>query len=234
MKVSPNGIRLIKGFESFQPKAYICPAGVLTIGYGSTTGVFTGQTITEPDASALLAKELKRYEAAVDFSCDCNQNEFDALTSLCYNIGIDGFKSSSVLKAHKRGDHSSAARAFALWNKGGGKVLAGLVRRRAAEAALYLTAVPDDVSDAVAEPDMPQAVDAPKSLAKSKINMAQATTAGIATITGATEALKAVGDFKDSVATLGQWMVPLACLAVVVLCGFTIWQRYDLRKRGVV
>ena len=234
MKTSPNGVRLIKGFESFRAKAYLCPANVWTIGYGSTEGVFQGQTITEPEASALLMKELQRYERAVDFACDANQNEFDAFVSLSFNIGIAGFQKSTVLKAHKRGDHESAARAFAMWNKGGGKVLPGLVRRRAAEAALYLTSVPDDVSDAAEVPGMPQKVDAPKPLTASKINLAQAGTATIATVTGATEVLKTVGDFQESVQAIGPWLVPIACVAVVALCLFTIWQRYDLRTRGVV
>lgn len=234
MRTSANGIRLIKGFESFRGNAYLCPAGVWTIGYGSIDGVFQGQTITEPEANALLSEELKRYETAVNLACDTNQNEFDAFVSFCFNVGIEGFKTSTVLKAHKRGDHASAARAFALWNKGGGKVLPGLVRRRAAEAALYLTQEPDDVSDGASQPDMPQRVDGEKRMSRSKINLAQAGTASIATLTGATELLRTVDDFKESIAGLGQWMVPLACLAVVVLCGFTIWQRYDMRKRGVV
>lgn len=105
---------------------------------------------------------------------------------------------------------------------------------RAAEAALYLTSVPDDVSDAAEVQGMPQKVDAPVSMAGSKINLAQAGTATIATVTGATEVLKTVGDFQESLQAIGPWLVPIACVAVVALCLFTIWQRYDLRKRGVV
>lgn len=234
MRISPKGVSLIKSFESFQPKAYLCPAGILTIGYGSTEGVFQGQTITEPQASALLALELKRYESEVDLACDTNQNEFDALVCFAYNVGIKGFQSSTVLKAHKRGDHASAARAFALWNKGGGKVLPGLVRRRAAEASLYLTPESDDVSDGAATPDMPQKVDPEKRMYGSKINLAQAGTATIATVTGATEVLKTVGDFKETVSSLGEWLVPIACVAIIGFALYTVWERYDLRKRGIV
>lgn len=207
-----------------------------TVGYGQTQGVTKDTVMSVGQANANLAESLPRYERLVSMSCTRipTQNQFDALVCIAWNVEAAVSKDSSIIKAHNRGDTASAAKAFDLYCKSKGKVDEALLDRRRKEAAIYLT--PDDVGgpvDAMAGVS-PQAVDVPKSLAKSKINIAQATTAGIATITGATEALKAVGEFKDSVATLGQWMVPLACLAVVVLCGFTIWQRYDLRQRGVV
>lgn len=235
MRTSPNGIRLIKSFESFRALAYLCPAGVWTIGYGFTDGVREGDAIKPEEAERRLSRELTRFEAAVRSGAgECNQNEFDAMVSLAFNIGIAGFLGSSVVKAHKRWDHQSAAAAFSLWNKVKGKPVAGLTRRRAAEAALYLTAIPDDVSDPADQPAMPQAVDAEKPMTSSKINMAQATTGTIATVGAVNEGVKAFADLKDGVSDLGTWLVPLACVAVVLLCGFTIWQRYDLRKRGVV
>ena len=128
MKTSSKGIALITEFEGFRSKAYLCPAGVPTIGYGFTLGVQLGDTITKEQAKRRLARELESYEAAVSRACtnEPNQNEFDALVCFAFNVGAAGMAKSSVIKAHNRGDHQAAARAFQLWNKAGGVVYAGL------------------------------------------------------------------------------------------------------------
>ncbi len=95
----------------------------------------------------------------------CTQPEFDALCSLTWNIGIAGMKKSSVVRLHNAGDKAAAARAFGLWNKSRGKVLPGLVRRRSAEAALYLAG----------STEMPQAVDVEKPMVKSTTIIAGST-----------------------------------------------------------
>jgi lysozyme len=144
MKVSSNGLALIKQFEGFRAQAYICPAGVLTIGYGSTgKHVKRGQVITEAEATALLIKDAARFERAVNaLGLKLTQNQFDALVSLAFNIGTGNFASSTLVKRLKVGDMAGAAAQFAAWNKarvnGVLKVLPGLVRRRAAEAALFV------------------------------------------------------------------------------------------------
>lgn len=164
MKLSEEGLRLIKSFEGYHTRlkdgscaAYLCPAGVATIGYGCTVGVKLGMVWTEQQAEDALAKEVSRFEDAVNrlVTVPINQNEFDALVSFAYNCGEGALAKSSILRRLNKGDRKGAAQAFHLWNKGGGRVLAGLVSRRAREAALFLKPV-----DKPEEPFMPQTVSA--------------------------------------------------------------------------
>ena len=166
MKISEEGLRLIRSFEGYHTRlkdgscaAYLCPARVPTIGWGCTEGVKLGMVWTEAEAEAALLREIAKFENAVNTSVtvEINQNEFDAMVSLAYNIGVAGFKRSSVLRRLNKGDRTGAAKAFHLWNKGGGRILAGLVSRRAREAALFLKPVAKPE-----EPFMPQAVEASK------------------------------------------------------------------------
>jgi lysozyme len=143
MKISSTGLDLIKRFEGFEPKAYLCPAGVLTIGYGSTgKHVTRGQTITQAEATALLAKDVVRFENAVNkLGVTLTQNQFDALVAFVYNVGEGSFNASTLVKRLKAGDMAGAAAQFGVWNKARVKgvltVLKGLTTRRAAEAALF-------------------------------------------------------------------------------------------------
>lgn len=140
MKTGEKGIALIKSFESLQLKAYRCPAGILTIGYGHTgNDVFERMEITEVQAKRLLASDLVASENAVNSEkLTLTQNQFDALVSFTYNCGICNFQKSTLLKMIRVNPNSAnIAFEFAKWNKGGGRVLAGLVRRRKAEAELY-------------------------------------------------------------------------------------------------
>lgn len=140
--ISQKGIDLIKSFEGFKAKAYKCPAGVWTIGYGHTAGVKPGMTITREQGEAMLRKDLKIYEkhtADALGNAATNQGQWDALVSFCYNAGPGNLKQSSMLRLHKQGKYLAAADAFMKWTKGGGRVLPGLVRRRKAERALYLS-----------------------------------------------------------------------------------------------
>jgi len=138
-QIGPKALALIKASEGLRLKAYKCPADVVTIGYGSTgPHVKMGMTITEAEAEALLRKDLSRFEAAVNRAApNATMGQFGAMVSLAFNIGIGAFGRSSVLSRHKAGDFAGAADAFEMWNKAGGRVLPGLVTRRAAEAALY-------------------------------------------------------------------------------------------------
>lgn len=139
MNIGTKGLALIKRFEGCKLTAYKCPAGIWTIGYGSTgPHVKPGMEITEAQAEQLLRDDLARFEQAVSAAApNATQNQFDAMVSLAFNIGIAGFQKSSVLRLHNLGKFQGAADSFALWNKGGGKVLPGLVRRRADESHLY-------------------------------------------------------------------------------------------------
>lgn len=138
MKTSQRGIDLIKQFEGLRLTAYKCPAGVYTIGYGHTRGVKRGMKITEEEASAYLAADLRNSEKAVeryDSIYHWNQNEYDALVSFTFNCGATNLRS---LLRNGRRNRSQIAATLPLYRKSGGKVLKGLVRRRAAEKALFL------------------------------------------------------------------------------------------------
>mgnify|MGYP007100114324 CR=1 FL=1 len=223
MKTSQRGLDLIKQFEGFRSEAYRDVVGVLTIGYGFTSNVREGDTMTKAQANARLARELSGYELAVKVATDgqCNQNQFDALVSFCWNVGIEGMQRSSVIKAHRRGDYQAAARAFGLWNKAGGKVWPGLTRRRAAEAALYL-----EPEEQEAPQDMPQTVEPESSLARSPI---VTVTTGTATIGVAAEAARGVKDIRDS---LGDWLPVVIVVALIGAAGYVVWQRVRQRRGG--
>ena len=140
--ISQKGIDLIKEFEGFRAKAYLCPARVWTIGYGHTKGVKPGMTITKAQGEAMLRADLKIYERHTSDALGnarTTQGQWDALVSFCYNAGPGNLNKSSMLRLHKQGQYKAAADAFLNWTKGGGKVLPGLVRRRKAERALYLS-----------------------------------------------------------------------------------------------
>lgn len=140
--INREGLELVKSFEGCKLKAYVCPAGVLTIGYGSTgPHVKAGMVITQAQADELLRSDLRRFEDYVAKAAPkATDNQFAAMVSLAFNVGEAALGRSTVLRKHLAGDHAGAAAAFGMWNKAGGKVLAGLTRRRAAEAALYAKA----------------------------------------------------------------------------------------------
>lgn len=135
------GLQIIKDSEGLSLKAYLCPANVLTIGYGSTGAhVKPGMVITEAHADELLRSDLRRFEDCVaEAAPNSNANQFSAMVSLAFNIGEGAFLKSTVLREHLAGHHVAAADAFGMWTKGGGKTLPGLVKRRQKEAQLYRT-----------------------------------------------------------------------------------------------
>ncbi|MBA3678413.1 MAG: lysozyme [Sphingosinicella sp.] len=141
MKISQRDSDLIKSFEGLRLKAYLCPASVWTIGYGSTgPHVRQGVFITEVKAEALLRQDLARFERGVEaMAGPCTQGQYEALISFAFNVGISALQASTLLKRHKEGAHEQAADQFLRWNKAGKLVLPGLTRRRAAERKLYLS-----------------------------------------------------------------------------------------------
>jgi len=134
---------LIKSFEGLELEAYLCPANIWTIGYGHTGNVKEGDSITKAEAEALLDKDLQTFRNGVKrlVKVPLNENQFGALVSFAYNIGLGSLQSSTLLKMLNAGDYTGAADQFLRWNKSGGKVLTGLVRRREAERAVFLTPV---------------------------------------------------------------------------------------------
>jgi lysozyme len=141
MKISQQGIALIKQFEGCKLKTYKDSVGVLTIGYGHTgADVKTGMTITQAQAEELLKKDVARFEIGVTKLVDTiPQNQFDALVSFAYNVGLMALEKSTLLRKLRAGDTLGAANEFPRWNKAGGRVLTGLTRRRAAEQKLFLS-----------------------------------------------------------------------------------------------
>jgi len=140
MKNDVNGLNLIKQFEGLRLRTYQCSANVWTIGYGHTAGVGADDVITEEQALFLLRQDVAESEKAVNqhVHVPLTQNQFNALVSLVFNIGVGNFRTSTLLKKLNAGDYDGVARKFRRWVHVGGKTLPGLVRRREAESALFL------------------------------------------------------------------------------------------------
>ena len=146
MVVSLFGVDIICGFEGKRLAAYDDGAGVWTIGFGTTVypngiKVKKGDTCTEAQAKAYMAHDLKKFESAVNntVKVPLNQNQFDALVSLAYNIGTNAFSKSTLVKKLNANDIRGAADQFDVWVNAGGKRMQGLVNRRAREKALFIS-----------------------------------------------------------------------------------------------
>lgn len=166
MLISDDGVDFIVSFEGkLKPlgdgryAAYKCPAGVWTIYTGCTDGVAPGMVVTEDEGRKMFRRELAKHETAVLklVKVSLSQAQFDALVSFSYNVGSGALGKSTLLKHLNDGDYARAASHFADYKRGGGRVLPGLVRRRAAEAEMFMR--DDDTA-------MAQKVDAPSTKMK--------------------------------------------------------------------
>lgn len=144
LKISEKGLELLKHFESFKGRAYTCSAGVWTIGWGFTringVEVKEGDTMTLEVANTELIKQLRTYENVVKKAImvtKINQNQYDALVSLCYNIGGSSFRRSDIIKLVNSRDFIGACRIFNLWSSVAQKRSKGLLRRRMSERNLF-------------------------------------------------------------------------------------------------
>lgn len=224
MRLSDTGLKLIKAQEGYHTKlpdggckAYLCPAGVWTAGWGCTEGVGPLTQWTAAEAEDHLRAEMRKHELNVEGAVrvPLTQGQFDALVSLSYNIGIGALKSSTLLRHLNAGDYARAASHFGDFKKarvsgitakrmkvknGTLVTLPGLVTRRATEAQLFLEAEPVDMVQRVAEPET-----------KMKIGEAAAKVGGGALLAGETvrQTLPYVPavptSLTDSVANLGAW-----------------------------
>lgn len=238
--------------------AYLCPAKVWTIGWGETEGIKPGMRWTEDQVDARFFLEVRKYTVKVEAMCtlDPTESQLGALVRLSYNIGLRSDKPkaglywSSVLRLHNAGDFDGAARAFQLYNKarnrqtGQLEVLAGLVTRRASEAAAYLQPDPDAPVER-----MPQAVEAESKLAASPIAQSGAVTVGTGVVAGASTLAEtldqstgvlgsvkgAVGAVKDVVHQVSDLigMQPGAMLAIALLVvGYIVLRQRAKQREG--
>jgi lysozyme len=144
MNVTEEGLDLIRESEGFRRRAYRDAVGVWTIGYGHTSAagqpdVKAGDDISREEGEAILARDVAAFAEGVGrlVKRELSDAQFSALVSFAYNVGLGNFKSSGVLRAVNEGDFGAVPQRLAMWNKASGRVLPGLVKRRAAEGALF-------------------------------------------------------------------------------------------------
>lgn len=231
-----SAVKLIAEFEGLRLHAYRCPAGIPTIARGRTKNVRLGDACTQDEADKWFFEDLSIFSESVKsmLTRQASDNELGAMVSLAYNIGLAGFRKSTVLRKHNEGDLQSAARAFGLWNKSKGQVLAGLTARRAREAALYLTPDGDESLP------MPQSVDAEKSVAVSR-SVIGGVVAGAATVAGVAAGTEFPVTAQDAqvvasaASAFGLTALSVVLPHVVALAGvaYSIWARIDDRNKGL-
>ena len=145
-QINNNGLRIVKGFEGLELRAYQDSVGVWTIGYGHTAAagppdVYPGQSITEAEAESILRRDLRKFEGGVrdEVKVPLTSDQFSALVSFSFNVGVGALANSTLLRKLNARDYQGAANEFPRWVKAGGRTLQGLVRRRDAERALFLS-----------------------------------------------------------------------------------------------
>jgi len=233
---------LLKKFEGCKLKAYRCPAGVWTIGYGHTSAagapeVVQGMTITKADANDILRRDLTKYEQGVEalVKQPLTQNQFDVLVDFAYNAGIGALKSSTLLKKVNAADFDAVPAELMKWTKGGGKVLPGLVARRRAEAGWWrdLDAEPIDEQEQRAEPD----AIVPKTMVESKQGNAALLTAGLGSVAAAKEVAAQAQDASDTLGTFLNLLGNPSFVVMVVVVGLAgaiwYWRKKHLEEHGV-
>lgn len=237
--INSEGIALVKDFEGCELKAYKCPAGVWTIGYGHTgPDVKPGLKITQARANALLSQDLAKAAEAVSQACQRgpNPNQLAAMTSLAFNIGHAAFTKSTVLKAHNRGDTTAAGRSFMMWTKArvNGKLteMPGLVARRARESALYLKAATP--ADRTA---MPQVLVSPPSAAASNTVVGTGIAGGAVGLAATADAVRQVSDIAYSsgpIIDLIKYAPYILVIVALGALGYVIWRRLKQRRDGLI
>jgi len=140
MEATPYAYLIIRQFEGLRLQSYKCPSGIWTIGYGHTAGVHEGQTITQYQAELLLKEDVAEVETYLNYiNLPVNQNQFDALTSLVFNIGRTAFSTSTLIKLIRRNPNDPKIPAqFQRWIYAAGQQQPGLIKRREQESKLYV------------------------------------------------------------------------------------------------
>ena len=249
MQMSQGGLdALLKKFEGCKLKAYRCPAGVCTIGYGHTNGagapmVNDGMTITQAQADDILKRDIVKFEIAVMdlVKVKLTQNQFDVLVDFAYNAGVGNLKSSTMLKKINSGDLDAVPAELMKWTKGGGKVLPGLVRRRQAESAWWTASAKPATPEQVFDHEQEQRSDPDpvpvRTMADSKQGNAALLTASIGGLGVAKEVAaqaKDASDVADQFAGLLANPNFLIMLAVVGLAAaIWFWRKKHMDQHGV-
>jgi len=240
---------LLKKFEGCKLKAYLCPAGVCTIGYGHTSAagapmVNDGMIITQADAEDILKRDIVKYEIAVMdlVKVKLTQNQFDVLVDFAYNAGVGNLKSSTMLKKINSGDLDAVPAELMKWTKGGGKVLPGLVRRRQAAGAWWTAGAepttPEQVFDHEQEHRLePDAPSPQRTMANSKQGNAALLTAGLGSVGVAKEVAAQAKDASD---VADQFMGLLSntnfvIMVAIIGAGAAIWfwRKKNMDEHGV-
>ena len=235
MRMSADGLALVKEFEGLRLKAYKCPAAVWTIGYGHTSAagspeVNPGMEITKDEAEEILKRDMVQYEAGVEklVKVELTQGQFDALVDFAYNAGVGALAKSTLLKRVNEERFDDVPAEFMKRTKGGVKELPGLVRRRRAEVKLWRgleTVQPVCNDEARAEPDLPTPK---KSIVQSKEANGAVIAGGAGAIAVVQEVMPIVKEGGDILSAMSG--TALVCLVIMVAAG-AIWyfrkQRLD-------
>jgi lysozyme len=241
MNTSEAGLKLIKQFEGVRLKAYRCPAGIWTIGYGHTTAagppeVREGMRITAAEADTLLKRDLGRFEAAVSamVKVPLTQAQLDVLVSFAFNCGTAALRRSTLLKRVNASAFDAVPAELMKWTKADGKELPGLVRRRRAEAALW-RGLPKvvDAQEARTAPDTPQP---PKPISRSREANAAIVAGGAGAVAAATEAMpvirEGVGIIPMLSESLGRPAFVAALIVIAAALAIWVWRRQRLLEQG--
>jgi lysozyme len=243
MKMSDAGIEaILMKFEGCRLKAYRCPAGILTIGFGHTSAagdpmVTPEATITKAQALEILHRDLRQYEAGVEklVKVELTQNQFDVLVDFAYNAGIGNLAKSGILRAVNAGQFDRVPDELAKWTKGGGKVLPGLVKRCQARTTWWRAHEnhPDDHEDHRVEPDAVPV----KTMAQSKQGNAAVVATGLAGLGAAKEIAAQAQEARDIAAQFTALLTDTNFLIMAGICaaGAAIWywRRQNLMEHGV-
>ncbi len=238
MKTSDAGIKHIVAFEGQRLKAYLCPAGVWTIGVGHTSEagpprVHEGMTITANESSAILARDLAAFELGVERLVDVplTQNQFDALVSFAFNCGLGALQKSTLLRKLNAGQYDAVPAELMKWTRAGGKEVAGLVRRRRAEAKMWRgldTSQPASPNESRLTPDKPKPS---KKITQSKEANAAVAAGGLGTIAAASEVIDLVKSGGEAVSSINSTL--LLCLVIVgIAAAIWYWRKQRLDEEG--
>jgi lysozyme len=241
MNMSQAGIdALLKKFEGCKLKAYKCPAGILTIGYGHTSAagapeVTDGMTITQKQADDILRQDLVKYETAVQglVTQNLTQHQFDVLVDFCYNAGVGALQKSTLLKKVNAARFDAVPAELAKWTKGKGKVLPGLVKRCQARSLWWISGEPVDEQEQRTDPD-PVPV---RTMAESKQGNAAVITAGLGGLGAAKEIAAQAQDASDTANQLMGLLSNTNFLIMVVIIGLGgaiwYWRKKNMDRDGV-